>query len=313
MSEELYRVVFTGRLVEGVSGKQALENLTRLFRKTPEEIRTVFSKPGTVIRSKQSLLKAEKMLAGLTQAGVLCQLQLMPNDAVVKTTASSVGEKPLPIVVTGSAPQVFALTSVKADLTLNPISCGRISSHPGGIETTRLDRSFIAFTDILAVTVFALAEGNNDLKLILFTAGHKRPLLIDGMQISFGEFPGVADLNLPTSLRNFLTFLASQNPELCADEKTAAYMQGGAPLVWGDEPLHLASQIHASLLLAEIALERQAINAPDPGTVVEVKPVIRPLHQALTEEERIEERVPVREIDLRGELEKWVDRWPPPC
>ncbi len=312
MSEELYRVVFTGRLVEGISGKQALENLTRLFRKTPEEIRTVFSKPGTVIRSKQTLLKAEKMLAGLTRAGVLCQLQLMPNEDVVQTPASSVGEKPLPIVVTGSAPQIFPLTSVKADLTLDPISCDRISSHPGGIETTRLDRSFIAFTDILAVTVFALEEGNNDLKLILFTAGHKRPLLIDGMKVSFGEFPGVAGVNLPTSLRNFLCFLAFQNPEICADEKTASYVHGSPPLVWSDEPLLLASQIHASLLLAEIDLERQAVNAPDPGTAVESKPLIRAVQQTLTVEEEIEESVPVREIDLRAELENWVDRWPLP-
>ena len=82
MSDELYRVVFTGRLVEGVSGQQALENLAQLFKKTPDQIRKVFSKPGTVIRSNLPLLTAEKMLAGLTKAGALCRLQPMAAEAV---------------------------------------------------------------------------------------------------------------------------------------------------------------------------------------------------------------------------------------
>jgi hypothetical protein len=308
MSDELYRVVFTGRLVEGVSGKQALENLSQLFKKTPDQIRKVFSKPGTVVRSNLPLLTAEKMLAGLTRSGALCRLQPMSAEAV----AAPEPDNSHPVMLTGSAPQVFALQAVQADLTLDPISCGRITSHPAGLETSRLDRSFIAFTDILAATVYTLTEGSNDLNLVLFTAGHKRPLLIEGMHIAFGEFPDVPGQNLPTSLRNFLNFIVAQNPDICADEKTAAYMGGGAALVWSDEPLLLSTQVNASLVQAEIELGRKPLNAPAPGTVVEPKPSARPAPQPVREEIQPESPAPVREIDLRAEIEGWVDRWPLP-
>jgi hypothetical protein len=113
-------------------------------------------------------------------------------------------------------------------------------------------------------------------------------------------------------LRNFLNFIVAQNPDICADEKTAAYMGGEAALVWSDELLILSSQINASLMQAGIDLGRKPLNAPAPGTVVESKPVARPAPQPVIEEIQAESPAPVREIDLRAEIESWVDRWPLP-
>jgi hypothetical protein len=315
MGDELYRVVFTGRLVEGASGKQTLANLAQLFKKSPEEIRKVFSKPGTVIRSNLPLLKAEKMLAGLTRAGALCQIEVVsqkPDKSVSAKAVTADKYSPPENVLTGRAPQIFALTPMKGDLTLDPITCGRITSHPGGLETARLDRSFVAFTDILAVVVFSLEERSTDFKILLFTAGHKRPLLTEGMQVAFGEFPGVAGESISSSLRNFLCFLAIQNPDLCVDETTASYMKGGVALVRGDDPLLLATEIHTALVSAGIDCNRPAQNAPDPETVVAPKPVQSHVAKPPVEPIAQESPTPVREIDLRAEIGNWVDRWPLP-
>ena len=315
MNEKQYKIIFSGRLVPGVSGRQALDNLLRLSRKPPDDIRTLFSKPGRVLRRNLPLAKAEQILSDLMRAGVVCQIQEMPLDSPEKSPAIPVVATPRILSVVEEGPNVLTLVPITPDSTLTPIDCGFLTAVDGGLETSRLDRSFIAYTDILAATLFASEEGGYDLMLLLFSVGNKRPLIIKGEKIAFSVFPDVPNECLSTSICNFLYFLAAQNPDFCVDEKTDLFMAGVKPDLFCANQLLLACAVFAALSEINEDMDRVPLPAPPPGVAAALSPVTKlVVAQNVDDEDPLEcEETAgcniVRGIDQRAELESWVDRW----
>ena len=109
--------------------------------------------------------------------------------------------------------------------------------------------------------------------LLLFSVGNKRPLLINGAQITFSVFPDVPNEDFSTSLINFLYFIAAQNPDFCVDEKTDLFMAGVNPDLFCANQLLLAYGVHAALSETHENLDRDPLPAPPPGSATVLRPV----------------------------------------
>ncbi len=257
MDENRYQIVFTGKLVDGHKPRQVLNALAKLFKKTPQEIKASF-KGGAVIIRNLPQGKVDRTLRALHRAGAVCAVQSMtaqaPAAETVEHAASPDKHPPVehrsttePASDDMTRPGNIRTIEVHegdTSLALAPINCNHLSGHDNGVVTSRMDRRFIPFAQIVLAAVYVTDESSKDYQLLLYSTGHKRPLLIHASQIKYNDFPEVSGPNLRQSLRNFINFLAEQCPDFSIDHATEAFLSKNRQPVYANDPLLLACALY---------------------------------------------------------------------
>lgn len=82
MSAENCRLVFTGRIVDGMSLEKVQENIAAIFKTDIEKIRQKFSEKPAIIKKDLDEATCRKMQKRLLEAGAICEIEF--NDAEEK-------------------------------------------------------------------------------------------------------------------------------------------------------------------------------------------------------------------------------------
>ena len=88
MSDQHYKIVFQGRIVDGVDEASARANVQSLFRISDARIQQLFSGQPVVMKSGIDQTQAEKYLDRLRQAGVVAEMVAMKSSAPARTAAA---------------------------------------------------------------------------------------------------------------------------------------------------------------------------------------------------------------------------------
>lgn len=243
MEKKIYQVTFSGMLVGDLSKKEILANLSALFKKDPERIRAAFYGTGAVIARCNSPEQAARYVDAIRCAGAICEVREQPLPSPEIPGGSAVPDPSVSSDRELVGPKIIEPEAGPTDITLAPLGCSRIGGSNDGLVTNRPGRESIAFDRLALMSVFKSSDHQNEIKLLIFTHGDKRPLLTDAAAIAFAEFPDVAGINLISSLRNFLSLLRRQNPALVLDRGTEQFMAGGSPLLFTGEAISLVSDL----------------------------------------------------------------------
>lgn len=84
-----YHIVFEGQLVGGAAREAVEANLGKLFRMPPEKVAALFSGKRVILKRDADQATAMKFRAALKQAGALCQLVPVGEDAAAPVAAPS--------------------------------------------------------------------------------------------------------------------------------------------------------------------------------------------------------------------------------
>ena len=117
-----------------------------------------------------------------------------------------------------------------ADVAYGPIQANRISGAPEGFDVNRLGTPPIGFEALALVCVYQAAETDN-IFVLLFCQGLKRPYRCDANRIVFSDFAEAKATGLKASLRHFVRFAAHHHPKLRLDRQTAEFIKGRPPAV----------------------------------------------------------------------------------
>ncbi|MCP5162296.1 MAG: hypothetical protein H6999_01105 [Hahellaceae bacterium] len=88
MSDELFELVFYGKLVDGFDMAQAQANVAQLFKASAEQVARMFTGARVVIRNKMDRDTALKYQMILRKNGAVCQIEPMGGAAPSATTAA---------------------------------------------------------------------------------------------------------------------------------------------------------------------------------------------------------------------------------
>lgn len=117
MSESLYELAFSGRLVDGVSLETAKGNVVKLFKASAAQVDKMFAGKRVVIRNKLDKATADKYVAVMRKNGLVCQADLMGGKAAPvqpAANATSAVSKPAVSPSTEPAQAAAELTSTNA-------------------------------------------------------------------------------------------------------------------------------------------------------------------------------------------------------
>lgn len=96
MTESLYELAFSGRLVDGVSLDTAKSNVAKLFKASAAQVDKMFAGGRVVIRNKLDKATADKYVAVMRKNGLVCEADLMGQKGA--------SPKPAPVSASPSAP-----------------------------------------------------------------------------------------------------------------------------------------------------------------------------------------------------------------
>ncbi len=110
MSSDLYAVVFTAKLSQGISQQHAQSQVARLFKVEPEKVAHLFTGKKVVVKKSLDGASAKKYQQALLKAGLVCTL-INQTQAAKKQQAQS---------ATPATPQATTqnTTTVETDTTL---------------------------------------------------------------------------------------------------------------------------------------------------------------------------------------------------
>lgn len=87
MSEENCRLVFTGRIVDGMQFETVHENLAAIFKTDIEKIRKKFSHERTLIKKRMDAATCRKIQKRLLEAGAICDIESDAAEEAVRQAA----------------------------------------------------------------------------------------------------------------------------------------------------------------------------------------------------------------------------------
>lgn len=157
---------------------------------------------------------------------------------------------PSPEPINRRRPRTLRPKSGPSDITLSPLLCANAAGHPGGLSTNRKDWAVVLFRDLKMLAAFKTTEAVDEIKLLLFPATSRRPLLIEANTIAFAQFPGVAAGKFLPTLRNFLIMIYRSNRDIILDQATAEFMKGSPPPQFAKDPVNLISDLHRAYIAA---------------------------------------------------------------
>lgn len=89
-----YHIVFEGQLVGGAAREAVEANLGKLFRMPPEKVAGLFSGKRVILKRDADQATAMKFRAALKQAGALCQLVPVGEEAAVPSASATEPPRP---------------------------------------------------------------------------------------------------------------------------------------------------------------------------------------------------------------------------
>ena len=150
MTEQLYQIVFSGQLVDGVDPAQAKANLSKLYKTDVSKVEKLFKGKPVVLKKNLGEDAALRYMTALKNAGVICKLEDMPIAA-----GAAESGKPGP-ATTALPPKIDA--GAFADVTVAPAG-EVIMTHPKiappAIDTSQLNMAPVGEDLIERTTVKA--------------------------------------------------------------------------------------------------------------------------------------------------------------
>ena len=181
---EQYKLVFSGRLAEGMAEADVVAGLARLLKTEPAKIAPMFSGQTVVLRKGLDEATAGQYLAALAKVGALCERVLM-----VDTPPPVRPVAPLPPALAPLAPAIArAAGAVPVAPALEIAPPGAVLLDTAAVTPPAIDTSHLSVlapgpllldTDIVAAPFFDLSE------LSLAPAG---VTLVDAVEVPPAEF-----------------------------------------------------------------------------------------------------------------------------
>lgn len=137
MTEQLYRLVFRGDLVPGITPEQARANLQENFRLQPMSIERLFAGKLVVLKTNLDRSSAERYLAIFERSGFCCRIEPLPAPDL----RSAPAEPPAAPAGAATTPHqdwlFLELPKLVAAGVLNAPTAERIRAHYGAQEPVR--------------------------------------------------------------------------------------------------------------------------------------------------------------------------------
>ena len=227
MPPALYDVILTGQIVAGHDPKTVIASLARLMKRDATIVVDLLQRDGQVIKRQVDAHTGEAFLKALKNVGVVSRL-VPAKPASIGKPAKAIGA--VPVDDADRALRTIAPPLQPADVAYAPIQANRISGAPGGLDVNRIDTPPIRF-EALALLCVHQADDADNVFILIFRLGQKRPYLCDANRIIFSDFPGTKATSVTASLRHFVRFAGRHHPALCLDPPTAEFLQGRPPAV----------------------------------------------------------------------------------
>ncbi len=180
---EQYKLVFSGRLAEGIAEADVIAGLARLLKTEPAKIAPMFSGQTVVLRKGLDEATAGQYLAALAKVGALCERVLMVDPPPARPVA------PLPPALAPLAPAIArAAAAVPVAPALEIAPPGAVLLDAAAVTPPAIDTSHLSVlapgpllldTDIVAAPFFDLSE------LSLAPVG---VTLVDAVEVPPAEF-----------------------------------------------------------------------------------------------------------------------------
>ena len=227
MSKILYDVILTGQIVAGHDPQTVVTSLARLMRRDAKIIVGLLKRDGQIVKRRVDADTGKAVHRTLKRIGVVSRL--VPTKPPGVTKPSKVTDASLPDGADRTF-QIIAPPRQPADVAFAPITANRISGAPGGLDVNRIGTPPIPFEALALVCVHQAADADN-LFLLIFRQGQKRPYLCDANRVVFSDFPDTKATSVTASLRHFVRFVGQHHPSLCLDPPTAEFIHGRPPAI----------------------------------------------------------------------------------
>ena len=242
MTENFYKVVFSGKLAPGKSEADVAARMAALFKTTADKMLLLLKRPGTVVKKDVDLATAKKYVQAISSTGAVCMIDpleslAVPSAAPVLKPAEKLVPKftPKPAATepaTKSAePRVVVIQlSNKPEDRFAPRVLEKISGSTDCIDMDLNDVPEVLYDRILAIAAFNEGSGPDaKTKLLMFIRSIERPFACDIDQIIFDGFPiKVFPKNIAT-FRGLLHLICKQNPSVILEETTLDFLSGSQP------------------------------------------------------------------------------------
>lgn len=134
MSTENCRLIFTGRIADGMSLEEVHKNLAAIFKTDIEKIRRKFSEKPTLIKKNIDEATCRKMQKRLLEAGAVCEIEFSETEEKPpqKSADNKIPEQPRP-----PEPSANPYAAPKAELKQGVTSGAKGLADPGKMPAGR--------------------------------------------------------------------------------------------------------------------------------------------------------------------------------
>ncbi|MDO9264346.1 MAG: hypothetical protein Q7U02_10310 [Desulfosalsimonadaceae bacterium] len=246
MTENFYKVVFSGKLALGKSEADVAARMAALFKTTADKMLLLLKRPGAVIKKDVDLATAKKYVQAISSTGAVCMIDPSESSAA-PSAAPSVAPAPKPAeklvpkftpkpaatepATKSAEPRVVVIQlSNKPEDRFAPRQLEKISGSTDCIDMDLNDVPEVLYDRILAIAAFNEGSGPDaKTKLLMFIRSIERPFACDIDQIIFDGFPiKVFPKNIAT-FRGLLHLICKQNPSVILEETTLDFLSGSQP------------------------------------------------------------------------------------
>jgi hypothetical protein len=126
MSDQLFQIIFRGKLLSGFTMEQARANLAQLFRTDETRIGTMLAQPKWVIKAGVAKETAQKIHEAMRNAGLMVAIMAdesasaLANAAAAPTSAATSAVAPTP--ATAPTPAIAAPPAQAATVKISPVT-----------------------------------------------------------------------------------------------------------------------------------------------------------------------------------------------
>lgn len=280
MAQELYRVVFTGEVLEGHDAGDVKRALAALYRADVSKMEALFTGKPVIVKKDVDYETAEKWRRAYERAGAKCLVEPLPptgtkaapEQARKAAPAGAAAQGPVnggeAVIAFAGCPTIISPAVGHGSVAFSPMKCSTLTGFDGGVNLNRHDIGELFFESLRLFSVFGTREqGLSRHMVMVFLKGKRRPFIIPANGIRYADFPGVRAGSVLASLRNFVAFLCNNSPGLMLDSATFEFAGGREPAFYeGKDETALSTALGKELMQGE--------------TVDEAPEVKEPLHEA---------------------------------
>jgi len=279
MSEDRYRILWTGEVLEKKDVQQVKQNLAALFKVDVSKVEDFFTGRRDTVKRNIDYETALKYQRALERAGAVCRIVSESGESATMLMETPQG------VEANASQHVVSPKRVQGSDRYQPQQVLHVTGYSEGINIGRKDLDeVVPFTDIILASVVTGKDCRERLTLIFFIKEDCRPCIMEAAKIQFNDFLSVAAEDAVSSLRKFLNYLRKMNPSLLIDRDTDKFLSGGKPPDVGEGQLlsfvtALAQELESrgfSFPRQPVAPVSQKLQAPRAAEPTKVSPARLP-------------------------------------